>query len=202
MEKAMRTTVNLMLAVLVLGSPAVYAQEKRSANTETSAASSPGKASAKADTIVKATVAAVDKATRKITLEGAQGRRIELVASDQVKNFDQIRVGDNVMVRYQEALSLELRKSKGATSLSEDTATVRAAPGERPFRAVGREVHVTAEVVGVDPVKSTISLKGPKGNVVDVKVQNPEHFKVVKTGDLVDAVYTEALAIAVTPAAK
>ena len=63
-----------------------------------------------------------------------------------------------------------------------------------------REVQVTVEVVNVDPVKSIISLKGPKGNIVDLKVQNPDHFKIVTPGDMVDAVYTEARAIAFSPA--
>jgi hypothetical protein len=31
-------------------------------------------------------------------------------------------------------------------------------------------------------------------------VQNPDHFKVVKKGDQVEALYYEAVAIAVTPA--
>jgi len=52
----------------------------------------------------------------------------------------------------------------------------------------------------VDQAKSTISLKGPSGNVVDLKVQNPDQFKVVKKGDQVEAVYTQAAAISVTPA--
>jgi hypothetical protein len=60
---------------------------------------------------------------------------------------------------------------------------------------------VLADVVAVDPKKSIISLKGPRGNVYDLKVQNKDHFKVVKKGDQVEVTYTEALAIAVTPAA-
>ena len=59
-----------------------------------------------------------------------------------------------------------------------------------------------ADVVGVDQSRSTISLKGPKGNVVHLKVQNQDHFKVVKQGDQVEATYTEAVAIAVRPAPK
>ena len=59
-----------------------------------------------------------------------------------------------------------------------------------------------ADVVAVDPVKSTISLKGPKGDVVVLNVQNKDHFKVVKVGDQVEAVYTEAIAIAVKSAPK
>jgi hypothetical protein len=198
----MRTALHLMLAILVLGSNVVYAQQKRMGNTETSTSSTPGKASTTTATLVTATVTAVDKATRKITLKGNQGKTVDLVAGDQVKNFDQIQVGDTVTARYQEAVSLELRKSKGTTSSAAGTATVRAAPGEKPFGATAHKVNVTAEVVAVDPVKSTISLKGPNGDVVDVKVKNRDQFKVVKPGDLVDVVYTEALAIAVTRDAK
>jgi hypothetical protein len=33
-------------------------------------------------------------------------------------------------------------------------------------------------------------------------MKNPDHFKVVKKGDNVEAVYTEALAVSVQPAAK
>jgi len=37
---------------------------------------------------------------------------------------------------------------------------------------------------------------------VTLNVQNPDHFKVVKKGDQVEVTYTEALALAVEPAAK
>ena len=59
-----------------------------------------------------------------------------------------------------------------------------------------------AEVTAVDPQKSTITLKGPKGNVVTLDVQNPEQFKVVRKGDQVEATYTEALALSVEPAPR
>ena len=114
----MRTTLHLMLAILVLGLHAGCAQEKP-ASKEAIVESSPGKVSATAATELKGTVTAVDKASRRVTLKGSQGRMVELIASDEVKNFDQIRVGDNVMVWYQEALSLELRKSKGTPSATE-----------------------------------------------------------------------------------
>jgi hypothetical protein len=66
---------------------------------------------------------------------------------------------------------------------------------------VGYQATVLADVVAVDPAKSMISLKGPNGNVMDLKVRNPDHFKVVKKGDQVEATYSQAIAIAVTPAA-
>jgi hypothetical protein len=63
-------------------------------------------------------------------------------------------------------------------------------------------VTVLADVIAVDAKKNLISLKGPRGNIVDLTVRNPDHFKVVKVGDQVEAVYTEALAVSVNPAPK
>ncbi len=67
---------------------------------------------------------------------------------------------------------------------------------------MARQVTSLADVVDVNPTGRTISLRGPKGNVVVLDVRNPDHFKVVKKGDQVEAVYTEALAISVERAPK
>jgi len=197
----MRTPICFfVLATLAIASQAVQAQKPPAGGAVIS--SSPGKASASVAVEINATVTALDKGTRTVTLKGPKGRVLDVVAGDEVRNFDQIRVGDNVSVQYVEALSLELKKTKAPLDVKGDVAAVRAAPGQRPGGAVGREIVVLADVVAVDPGKSTISLKGPRGNVVDLKVQNQDHFKVVKVGDQVEAVYTEAVAVTVTPTAK
>ena len=59
-------------------------------------ASEPGKAAAVSTVQLTATVVAVDKATRTLTLKGPH-RTVDVVASDEVKNFDQIKVGDRWM---------------------------------------------------------------------------------------------------------
>ena len=65
-----------------------------------------------------------------------------------------------------------------------------------------RQIVAVADVIDVNPEKKTITLKGPKGKVIELNVQDPEQFKVVKKGDQVEAVFTEAIAIAVEPVAK
>jgi hypothetical protein len=198
----MKTNSALVLAALALVAPVVDAQTVPPPKAGSNITSAPGKVSAASAVEVTAVVTAIDKGTRKITLKGPDGGSLDVVAGSEVKNFDQIRVGDSVVVQYVEALTLELKKTKGKPSATESGAAVRAKPGERPGGAVGREVVVVADVVAVDPVKSTISLKGPKGNVVVLKVENKDHFKVVKVGDQVEAVYTEAIAIELKPAPK
>ena len=198
----MRLTISLTLAAIALGTPGVHAQQPAAPSASTATSSSPGKFSAATTVEVSALVAAIDKATRTVTLQGPKGNVLDVVAGEEVRNFDQIRVGDRVTVRYVEALTLELKKTQTPTGATASGAAVRAAPGERPAGAVGRQIVALADVVAVDQAKSTISLKGPRGNVFDLKVQDQGHFKVVKVGDQVEAAYTEAVAVAVTPAVK
>jgi len=192
-------TIALAVAVMALPLPVLSQAQKPGITGGTVVASEPGKAAVVSTVEVTATVVALDRATRTVTLKGPQ-QTVDVVAGDEVRNFAQIKVGDRVIVKYVEALSLELKKTKAPLEVTGDAAVARAPAGGRPAGAVGREVHAIVDVVAVDPKKSTISLKGPRGNVFELKVQNQDHFKVVKKGDQVEVVYTEALAIAVTPA--
>jgi len=193
------STIAGLIASSMLALP-VFAQQGPSGAQVT--ASSPGKAAVAQTVKASAVVTAIDKASRTVTLKSASGELFDVTAGDEVRNFDQIAVGDQVVVQYVRALSLEVKKSGGAGATTERTDAVRAKPGEKPGGAVGRQVTVMADVTAVDPKKKTITLKGPNGSVVVLDVHNPEQFTAVKKGDKVEAVYTEALAIRVEPAAK
>jgi hypothetical protein len=165
--------------------------------------SEPGKAALVRVVKISAKVVGIETETRTLTLKGPKGKVVDIVAGEEVKNFDQITLGDMVVARYAEALTLELKKTStgtGDATVHEDA--TRAKPGDRPAVASGRQVTVLAEVVAVDPKARTISIKGPKGNVATLDVRNPDQFKVAKKGDQVEVTYTEALALSVEPAAK
>lgn len=162
----------------------------------------PGVAGAAQTVKVAATITKIDAATREVTLKGPQGREVTVLAGPEVKNFAQIKVGDQVNIEYVEALTVELKKgSTAAVSRTDQAGEATAKPGERPAGVAGRQVTVTAEVMAVDPRTQTVTLRGPR-QTVDLKVADPEQFKRVAKGDRVEATYTEALAIAVEPAKK
>jgi hypothetical protein len=165
-------------------------------------ASEPGKAAIAQTVEVSAKVVAIDKATRTVTLKDAKGRTLDVVAGDEVKRFDEVKLGDVLVVRYVQALTMQLTKTKATGTITAREAEARAPATERPGGAVGREVTAVLDVIAVDPKKMTITVKGPRGNVVDLQVHNPDHFKVVKKGDQIEAVYREAVAISLEPAPK
>ena len=201
-------SILIVLAVMVFSAALAAAAEKPDAKKPdvtggAVVASVPGTAVVARAAEISAQVVAIDKATRTISLKGPKGNVVDIVAGEEVKNFAQINVGDFVMVRFLQSLALELQKTKsGADGISHVEIAAQAKPGERPAAGVLREVSAIAKVTAVDKKAKTISLKGPRGNVVTLDVQNPEHFNVVKVGDEVLVAYTEAVAISVEPAPK
>jgi hypothetical protein len=165
-------------------------------------ASEPGKVSAAEVVTVSAVVTAIDAATRTVTLRGPQGNSFSVVAGPEVRNFAQIKVGDELVVRHVEALSLELRK--GAAGLRErvdSESAARAAPGAKPGVSTVQTVTVTANVIAVNPRTQTVTLRGPQ-RIVDLRVPDPEQFKLIAVGDQVVARFMDATAISMEPAKR
>ena len=190
-----------LLAMLLAALPALA--QKPDMKGGAVVASEPGKAAIVAAAELSAQVVSIDKKTRTISLKGPKGNVQDVVASNEVKNFSKIKVGDLVVVRYMQSLALELQPVKtGATGISVTEGAGKAEPGKRPAVGAVREIQAIAKVTAIDQNAKTISLTGPRGNTVTLDVQNPEHFKVVKMGDEVLVTYTEAVAVSVEPAAK
>jgi hypothetical protein len=165
------------------------------------AGTAPGKAGVAKTVKITATITAIDKATRDVTLKGPKGNELTVTAGPDVKNFDRMKVGDRVNAEYVEALTLQLVKGGGQkVARTEQAGAAAAKPGEKPAGAVGRQVTIVADVVAVDPATQTVTLKGPQ-RTVDLVVGDPEQFKRVAKGDQVEATFTQAFAMVLEPAA-
>jgi Cu/Ag efflux protein CusF len=161
----------------------------------------PGKGTIAHTTRVTATVEAIDVQKREVTLKGPKGNLFPLTVGPDVRNLEQVKVGDKVVVRYLEALSLTLMKGgKELRSSSDAYDGARAPAGDRPGGIVAEKVEVTADVIAKDPHSHTVTLRGPK-QTVEMRVRDPAQFKLIKVGDQVQAVYTQALALSVEPVA-
>jgi len=149
-----------------------------------------------------ATVVAVDPKTRLITLQDAQGGGTWTVhAGPQVRNFDQIRAGDSVNVRYVESLAVAL--APPGTPIAPPSAAIvteRAAPGERPGMAIGGQITTTVKIESVDTRTNIVVFTPPGGGLRAIRVRRPEGRRFIaglKPGDQVQITYTEAMAVGV-----
>jgi hypothetical protein len=153
-----------------------------------------------ADTIkAKTKVIGLDRANRKITFRDEDGDEHSMIAGPEIKNFDQIEIGDTVTTEYVVSVGVYVR-APGEPPSGATAGSVEVAPkGQKPAAKMMQQREVTATIDDIDYAKRKVKLRNPEGkteliNVSD-RVQNLDQFK---KGDEIVIRYTEALAIAVT----
>jgi len=152
---------------------------------------------------VTAKVKSIDVPTRHVVLTTPDGQDHEFVVGKQARNLPQVKVGDDVIVQYQEALAVEVNAADPTKPLPQPTeaiATDRSEAGKKPEGVVARTVTLNGTVEAIDMDKKVATIKGSGGNTVEVQMQHPERWQNVKVGDTITAKYSEALALSVQPA--
>ena len=146
---------------------------------------------------VTATVESIDLATRAVTLKRPDGKVMGLKVGEEVKNLPQVKVGDKVAVTYYESIAAQIIKPGTGPASGAQQAVATAKPGEKPAGAMVQQVTVVATIEAIDKATQYVTLKGPEGKTVEVKVNNPKNLEGVKVGDEVAITYTEAMAVSV-----
>ena len=145
---------------------------------------------------VTATVEAVDLKTRMVTLRNSEGEAFAIHAGEEVVNLPQVRVGDEVVLAYVNAVSVRMAES-GEYWDESVKGIGRAIPGSKPGAFEVDETKVTATIEDIDKTLNTASLRMPGGTVQVVKVKDPANLDKVKVGDRIVITYSEAVAISV-----
>ena len=150
-----------------------------------------------------ATVTALDPTKRLVSLKADNGREFTVEAGEEVRNFAQINVGDEVNVQYYQALAADVTKAETSDQSGAVLLGTRAAEGDRPAGGLGTVYTAIVTIDAVDTAKSTVSFTGPEGKKHETTVERDEGREFIsqlKPGDRVQLTYGEALAIAVAPA--
>lgn len=146
-----------------------------------------------------AIVESVNPETREINLIGAGMRRFSITAGPEVRNFDQIKARDRLVVEYIERLRIEV--SPGGTEQPEGAVAAmgRAEEGERPGMGAAESVQATFTVGSIDLENSRATLIDSDGVPRTIDVQDTEALKLVHVGDHVTTRLTKALSISIEP---
>lgn len=150
--------------------------------------------------VAVATVVAIDKDSRTVTLKGPEGDEFNYTAGPEVRNFDQVERGDRVIVQFYESMALALGPAGSGVRKRVDTLDFqRAEPGAKPGASVTGMVEAEGTVEAIDVDNRTVTLRGAQ-RVVTLEVSEEVDLSTVEVGDTVDAVYVISYAIAVEPA--
>jgi len=187
-------TIRTALACLLVAGLATTAMAQQAGASMTSA---PGKVTVKEELKLSAVVTAINAEKRIITLKGEKGKVREIEAGPEVRNFAQIKVGDQVKIKAHESLTLELLKGgAGNPTRVEGSGETQAKKGAKPAAGATEHVIVVADVVSVDRQASTVLVKGPHHSMT-LEVRDPAQLKLIEVGDRIKGTYEAAIAISV-----
>ncbi|MBH3427156.1 hypothetical protein [Pseudomonas alkylphenolica] len=145
-------------------------------------------------------VLAIDMATRVVTVDGPDGKPVDIQVSEKAKALGNLKVGDQVNVHVTRAVATVLNTEVGGEpGASKEAGVIRATkdnpnPGGEAFR----QIKITSKITAIDLNKHEVTLLPPEGPRKTVIVEDPElqaRMKNLKVGQTVDLVYTDVLTI-------
>jgi Cu/Ag efflux protein CusF len=144
----------------------------------------------------------IDKDSRAITLKNDEGGEVVFTAGPEVRNFEQLKRGDMVIMEYYSGFAIALEpKGSGLEARVSELTVERAKKGEKPGMRVTASIYIAAKITAVDQKHRTVTLEGPENTVV-LEVGDELDLGQIKSGQEVEALYTEAYAVSVVPAPK
>ncbi|WP_175626428.1 MULTISPECIES: hypothetical protein [Oxalobacteraceae] len=154
--------------------------------------------------VVRGTITNVNAERREFTVKRSTGEEVVVPTGPEVKNFNQIKVGDQVVLREAESVVLSLQKATAGKELRQRSVAETmyvAQPGDKPGIAATRETHVVADVIAVNKKEGSVTLKGTSRTRV-FYLDDKTALDNIKKGDQVEAVVKEGESLSIeTPRA-
>jgi hypothetical protein len=141
---------------------------------------------------ITASVEAIDRAGRMLTLKGPKGNLVDVYVDESRKGFDQLKVGDRITATYYESVLVQVRKPGDKAPAPGDVAAAAQKPGGGGG-AIARQMTATVTIAAIDPAVPSVTVKDEKGREYSMRVEQPKRLAAVKVGDTVDVTFTQAL---------
>ncbi len=148
---------------------------------------------------IKATVEAIDLSTRHLTVKVPKGYLMTMRVEERVRNLPEAKVGDEVTVRYNEAVGLEIRLAVEEEAVPEqdgEETEPAAEPEEEMVAGEGQRI-VSAVVEAVAVKQKTLTLKDEAGNFTSLYVRDAEVLELMVARQKVLVRHTEAVVVSI-----
>jgi hypothetical protein len=146
-------------------------------------------------TSTTATVQKIDKKTREITFKNEAGNVTIFKAPPDVKNFNQLNVGDVAVMTI--TVDADIQVTRGALETKTRTikeSLTKAKLGSKP----GVKLHTVtvdqAKIIDLDYKTKSVTLESMHG-MLTITPRDVEQFRILRVGDIVDAISSKTVEI-------
>ncbi|HEV8122441.1 MAG TPA: hypothetical protein VGQ67_15715 [Candidatus Polarisedimenticolia bacterium] len=150
------------------------------------------------ETVVKATIDAIDKDTRMITLKDKDGKSMDIYAGPEIRRFAELKIGDTVTIKTTESVVYRIRKPGEASQPSgKDEPVIVRSAGAKPAATKTTQETKIVTIKEVDQKTQGVTIQTEDGRTMSFKVDDKNILKGLNAGDKVVISYTTAVAMSV-----
>src|SRR3954468_21594188 len=128
---------------------------------------------------VTASVEAIEKTTREVTVKKPDGTYDVFYFPETIRRFDTLKVGDKITAKYYENLVLRVKAPGEKDVDSASGGTVRS---DGKAVATSRQLTITATIAAIDQAVPSITFTGPNGWKYSSRVEDKKALQKVKVG--------------------
>lgn len=143
---------------------------------------------------VTVTVEALEPSTRGLTYRTVEGIRNSITVDPEVALYDEVRVGDVLVVDYIDALVVKVKPDATLTNVSDSTAQAKQAVVD-PGVKIEQQFSAIVTIDEIDVQARTVVYHAADTRRVLRSIQDPTLLKGLKTGDVVEVTMTRERAV-------
>lgn len=146
-------------------------------------------------TTITATVTGIDAAKRKLTFVTPKGKKFSSTAGEEVLNFDQIEVGDQLTATLTDEVVIRMAKPGEKLADSTELEADMAQAGDKPSMKTVESSQMIGTITRISPRRERVTLTFANGKTQRVKVREDIDLYEFKVGDRVVIQLTEIYAV-------
>jgi Cu/Ag efflux protein CusF len=150
------------------------------------------------ESVMTAKVDDIDTFSRTVTFRTPEGLLSEIHVPPEIRQFDDLRRGDIVTVRFIESVIVQVRPDAKPTTVEDTTAEARAGAGEQAADLL-QQLKVTVVIDDIDRQAGIVVYRKDDNMKVARAVLDRRLLEGLKPGDRVEVTYTKSRAISVEP---
>lgn len=147
------------------------------------------------------TIKEINKETREITVIGEEGELHTFTASEDIKRFDEIEVGEVITFGFYKFIKAEFRQPT-AEEIAEPLVALAEAEiagmDVEPGAVIGAVIKAVVTIQVINLPYMYVTIQGPRGKFITMDVEDAELIKKLHVGQIVILTYGEAIAVSLT----
>ncbi|WP_108645728.1 hypothetical protein [Polynucleobacter rarus] len=143
--------------------------------------------------IYEGTVSKINNNNRELTLTSSDGQTV-YKAPPEMKNFQQVQIGDQVKVSLEIFVTIEkLSKTSAVLTKTLDTSQSSNLESAKPEKTMTRKIAIESQIISKNTEEHYVVIKNTNGEEEKIQVNKASFLRKLNVGDTIKITYSDQM---------